>query len=149
MSDGRADSLQLRLASLALRLFTVVVLAWGLSGVLLTDAWLHGEWAMHLPALGEVQRATLGNEFRFLEARELGVGIFAWALHDEILSSRKHNLTFLAVVAAAPVARLIACAADGLPRPLWLAFGASELAMGLALAVLTRSVRRAPRAGAR
>jgi len=142
MPGNDSARLEPLLASAALRLFALVVIAWGLSGVFLTDFWLHGALTLHLPAFGPLERGTVVNEFRFLEARELGVGIFALALHREILTSRKHNLTFLAVVFAAPAARLFSCLVDGPPKPLWLAFGASELVMGIALLVLTRSARR-------
>lgn len=132
-----------KLASLALRLFSVVVVAWGLSGIVAPSLWLHT--LIGLAPSDAATHATLVNEFRFLEARELGVGIFSWVLHDEILTSRKHNLAFLAVVFAAPVARVTSCLVDGAPSRLWWLFMGSEMAMALALVVLTRGARGRPR----
>ncbi len=134
---------ELRLASAAVRLFGVVVVAYGLSGVLLPEVWLHSPYMLHLASLGE-GRATFLNELRFLEGREIGVGLFALFLREEILTSRKHNIAFLAAIYGAPAARLYSCVATGLPSAQWLGFMATEIFMSTLITVLTRSARRAP-----
>lgn len=133
-----------RLARAALWTFGLVVVGWGLSGVLAPEVWLHHPLLLGLPPVDPARRPTFLNELRFLEARELGVGIMAIGLRDAILTQRRANLVFLLAVFAAPASRALACARDGLPSPAWLAFMASEIAMAVALAVLTRDARRAP-----
>ncbi len=138
-----SNDTELRLASAAVRLFGVVVVAYGLSGVLLPDVWLHAPYMLHLQPLG-AERATFLNELRFLEGREIGIGLFALLLREEIVTSRKHNIAFLAAIYAAPAARLYSCVVTGLPNAQWLAFMAIEIFMSTLITVLTRSARRSP-----
>jgi hypothetical protein len=135
------SELERRLALSAVVLFSVVVILWGLSGVFFTSLWLDTLLRLPLHALDATGRATFGCEFRFLEARELGVGLFSLALREEIVSSRKHNLVFLAVVYAAPLARTWSLVASGQPSLVWLMLFASEVFMAVVLTVLTRKAR--------
>ena len=114
----------------------------GLSGVFFADFWLGSLLHVPLDGMAPELAVTLRNEFRFLEARELGVGLFVLGLRHELLSSRKHNQIFLMVVFAAPLARLWSCANDGWPSLLWQALMLSEVLMALVLVISTRGLRR-------
>jgi hypothetical protein len=131
------------LASAAVWVFGVVVVAYGLSGIVLPDLWLNT--LLHVPPLPDSVRPTLLSELRFLEGREVGVGLFSLLFHDEILTSRKHNLVFLALVYLSPGARVYSCVTDGLPSLLLLTFLAIELGMAVLLTISTRHVRSRPR----
>lgn len=133
-----------RIASLALRTFAVVVVAYGISGIVLPGLWLHAPWLLGLPPLGD-RGATFLFEFRFLHGREIGVGVLAWYFHDEILTSRRHNLAFAAALFAAPLGRIYSCLVDGPPPPLWLGFLAIELGMSTLIVVTTAGARSGAR----
>jgi hypothetical protein len=131
-----------RPADLAIFAFASVVIPWGLSGMLFARFWL--DTILHLPiaALDPVVRATFVSEFRFLEARELGVGLLALAFRERIMSERLANRVFLAAVAAAPVSRAIAWVAEGPPHLVFQVFAATELFMTVAIFWTTRRTVR-------
>jgi hypothetical protein len=122
-------------------LFSGVVIAWGLSGILFSRVWLVHVFGVPLDSFDAPARTALLADLRFLQARELGVGIFTVALRREILSDRRIRRAFLLVVAASPLARLVALAVDGPPPWLSCAFLASEASMAIVLAILTRPTR--------
>ncbi|MDB4993179.1 MAG: hypothetical protein JWM74_611, partial [Myxococcaceae bacterium] len=111
---------------------------WGLSGMLFARFWL--ETILHLPlaALDPVVRATFVSEFRFLEARELGVGLLALAFRERIVSERLANHVFLAAVAAAPVSRAIAWLTEGPPHLVFQVFATTEVLMTIVIFWTTR-----------
>lgn len=87
-------------------------------------------------------RLNLLSEFRFLHAREIGVGLYALALHDSILSDRRQDIVFLVIAFIAPTSRLYSCVVDGVPSPIFLVFMAIEFAGCCSVWFLTRPVRR-------
>ena len=127
-----------RLGRWAVDLFAFVVLAWGVSGILLPRVWLEHVFAVPTNALDPTARASLLAEFRFLQARELGVGLLTVALRREIVSNRRINTIFLLVVAASPAARLLSLVIDGAPSWLSRGFLVTEALMALTLWVTTR-----------
>jgi len=127
-----------KLAKPALNLYALVLILWGISGMAYASGWL--QWLIAMPPIDDaVARAILGSEFRFLHARELGVGLLTWACQSEILTSPRLSRAFLVVVWLAPVARLVALTADGRPNLLWNLFAWREVAMAT---VLTAALRR-------
>jgi len=130
------------LASLMMRAFGVVVVVYGVTGIVLPDLWLHAPTLLDLPPMDPAHRYTFLSEFRFLHAREIGVGLYALVLHDAVLSDRRHNLVFLVVAFIAPSARLYSCLVDGASNSLWLAFMTFEFAACFTILFLTRAVRR-------
>lgn len=127
-----------RLADLAVISFALVLIPWGLSGMFMTSLWL--ETILHLPmqSLDPGVRATFSSEFRFLEARELGVGLLALVFRHRIVTEKVANRVFLVVVAAAPVARTAAWLVDGAPVGMFRIFALVELSMLAVIALTTR-----------
>jgi len=131
-----------RLGSWLLTAFGVVVVAYGITGIVAPDVWLHSPALLDLPPFDPAHRATFLSEFRFLHGREVGVGLYALVLHRAILTDRRHNLVFLVVAFIAPLGRAWSCLVDGPSNATWLAFMAFELTACVALVVLTRAARR-------
>ncbi len=144
MPPAVASNLVATLASLLVWAFGVVVLFYGVSGILFPDVWLHSSALLDLPAMDPLHRATFLSEFRFLHGREVGVGLYALVMHKAILSDRRMNIVFLVVAFIAPLGRAYSCLVDGASNPLWLGFMAFELTACVGLLLLTRHVWRRP-----
>jgi len=135
-------------ATALLALFSAVVIPWGLSGMFWPDLWLVHLMGVDTSGLDPTVAATLRNELRFLEAREFGVGVAAWAFRREIVTNRQARAAFLLVGFAAPIARLAGWLFDGLPSWTWCTFPLVEAAMCTAIAWVTAaSVEEAERRG--
>ncbi len=131
-----------KLASLMMRVFGIVVVCYGLSGMFIPDMWLHSTTLLDLPPMDPAHRFNLLSEFRFLHGREIGIGLYALALHDSILSDRRQNIVFLVIAFIAPIGRLYSCVVDGVSSPLFLVFMAIEFTGCFLVWFLTRHVRR-------
>lgn len=126
--------------------YDLMLVGIGASGMLVAGWELPTVFAVDLGALGEVQRATLLNQYRFLKALELAFGLFCLAYRHEIFTEPRALWVFLAGLSAGVAARLGSWAFDGTPRPVFIVFAALELATGVLVWLAFRQ-RAAARAG--
>ncbi|WP_174874903.1 DUF4345 domain-containing protein [Vogesella oryzae] len=122
--------------------YALMLVGIGASGMLVAGWELPTVFAVDLPAMGEPQRATLLNQYRFLKALELAFGLFCLAYRRDIFGQPRALCVFLAGLSAGVAARAGSWLADGMPRPIYLVFMALELATGVLVWLAAR--RRSP-----
>lgn len=130
------------LADAVLRIGGAVFVAVGALGVLTGPF----EWQLVDVGLGAAQLdPTFLGQQRFLKALELGLGLAVLALREDLLTDRRLHAVFTATFVLTPAARLLGCAVDGMPHPLFLAVLGAELVAAVALVAhgltLARSAR--------
>lgn len=111
--------------------YALMLVGVGASGMLIAGWELPSVFAVNLDAMGELQRATLLNQYRFLKALELAFGVFCLAYRREIFSRPRELCVFLGGLFAGVAARLGSWIADGTPRQVFLVFLALELVTGV------------------
>ena len=111
--------------------YTLMLLGVGVTGMLIATWELPTVFAVALDAMGDVERATLLNQYRFLKALEFAFGLFCVAYRHEIFTPGKDHRVFLGGLSAGAAARLGSCFADGTPRTAFIVFMALELVTGL------------------
>jgi hypothetical protein len=125
-----------RLARVLVWSFILVLVPWGVLGMLAPRFWYERVFGIDLASLGAARTAAVLSEFRFLQARELGVGLTALVLRKDILRSRRMGVLFAVLVALAPAARVIGFFSDGLPAMPIAGFALTELLFLVVLLVL-------------
>ena len=93
-----------------------------------------------LPASASIQSGPENflNQYRFLKASELGIGIFCVVFWREIFRSGRLHAVFLAIVACGVFARGMSLFLDGMPHMMFIGFLIFELLTG---ALVYRAVR--------
>jgi hypothetical protein len=126
------------LARLVLWVAIVLFIGIGISGVLLGPWELTHLVVSDLDALS-VERATVLNQFRFLKAMELSMGVVLLALHRDVLDDARVNRAVQLVLWLTPLARVVSVAVDGWPHPMFSALMFVELTGALVMSAYAAS----------
>jgi len=121
--------------------YTLMLVVIGASGMLVAGWELTTVFAVDLATMGEPQRATLLNQYRFLKALELAFGLFCLTYRRDIFGEPRARCLFLAGVSAGVVARGGSWMVDGTPHAIFLIFMALELATGALVWLASRRGR--------
>ncbi|MES2940666.1 MAG: DUF4345 domain-containing protein [Pseudomonadota bacterium] len=111
--------------------YALMLVGIGASGMLVAGWELPAIFGVGVDAMGEPQRATLLNQYRFLKALELAFGVFCLAYRREIFLQPRDLRVFLFGLSAGVAARLGSWIFDGTPRPVFIAFAVLELLTGV------------------
>lgn len=111
--------------------YALMLLGVGASGMLIATWELPTVFAVAMDSMGELQRATLLNQYRFLKALEFAFGLFCVVYRHEIFTAGKDHRVFLGGLSAGVAARLGSCFVDGTPRIAFIVFMVLELVTGL------------------
>lgn len=123
--------------------YALMLVGVGASGMLVAGWELPTVFAIDLNAMGDPQRATLLNQYRFLKAVELAFGIFCIAYRREIFLRPRDLHVFLGGLSAGVAARLGSWIVDGRPHLAFIVFMALELATGVLVWIAARQERHA------
>jgi hypothetical protein len=111
--------------------YALMLVGVGASGILIAPWELARVFGVDLSAMGEQERATLLNQYRFLKAVELAFGLFCVCYRREISRRGRALRVFLAGLSAGVIARMGSWLADGTPRAVFLVLMMLELATGV------------------
>ena len=129
------------LANLVVWIAIVVFSAIGVSGVVFGPWEFTRLFVVDFDDLGP-NAVTLENQFRFLKAIELAVGVWLYSVRERAFSDPAIRRAVVATFTVTPVARLVSCAADGIPNGWFVALMGLEL---LAAAVVAAHAFRQSR----
>lgn len=110
----------------------------GLAGVFIAPWELTRIFKLNTAAMSSLDTATLFNQYRFLKALELGLGIFCGLYWRRIFAERSFNRFFLMFVLAGVAARALSLLVDGIARWPFVAFLLLELATAAVVFAHTR-----------
>jgi hypothetical protein len=102
--------------------YALMLVGVGASGTMIASWELARVFGVDLSAMGEQERATLLNQYRFLKAVELAFGLFCVCYQREIFRRGRALRVFLAGLSAGVIARMGSWLVDGRPRAVFLVF---------------------------
>lgn len=127
--------------------YSAMLLGVGLAGIFTADWELARVFRVDITGMPPLDRATFVNQYRFLKALELGLGVFCFVYRRRIFAERSFNRFFLFFVLAGAVARVLSLVLDGPAKWPFIAFLALEVATAGAVFVYTRSRLEPARTG--
>lgn len=118
--------------------YAAMLLGVGLAGVFIAPYELSRIFHVDAADMSRLDRATLLNQYRFLKALELGLGLFCVLFWRRIFAERSFNDFFLFFVLAGAAARILSLAMDGPARWPFVVFLLLELATAAVVFTHTR-----------
>ncbi len=123
-------------------LYVATLLLVGSGGVLFARQELasiyHLDLQQNLIFVTEAAQANFLNQYRFLKASELGIGIFCVVFWRDIFCTGRLHTVFLSIVAVGVFARVWSLLHDGMPQTMFIGFLLFELATGLLVFITAR-----------
>jgi hypothetical protein len=128
-----------KLARTLFWIYTAALICIGAAGVFSAEWELTRLYDLELTGLGDMLRATVLNQYRFLKGVEFAFGMYCAVCRDDIFRVLRFNRVFLIGVFGGAGARVFSIFVDGVPHWAFLLFIAIELAAGVCVLWGTRA----------